>query len=60
MGGLWPGLAPERQQALRGVEVLVRIGNAEARQVLERLARGAPVSSLTQEARAGLARLEKR
>jgi RNA polymerase sigma factor (sigma-70 family) len=53
-------LAPERQQALRGIEVLVRIGNAEARQVLETLARGAPGSSLTQEARAGLSRLEKR
>jgi RNA polymerase sigma factor (sigma-70 family) len=53
-------LAPERQQALRGIEVLVRIGNAEARQVLETLARGAPGSSLTQEAKAGLARLEKR
>jgi RNA polymerase sigma factor (sigma-70 family) len=53
-------LAPERQQALRGVEVLVRIGSAEARQVLETLARGAPGSSLTQEARAGLARLDKR
>jgi RNA polymerase sigma factor (sigma-70 family) len=53
-------LAPERQQALRGVEVLVRIGNAEARQVLETLARGAPASSLTREAKAALARLEKR
>jgi RNA polymerase sigma factor (sigma-70 family) len=53
-------LAPERQQALGGVEVLVRIGNAEARQVLETLARGAPGSGLTQEAKAGLVRLEKR
>jgi hypothetical protein len=39
------------------VEVLERIGTAEARQVLERLAGGAPGVRLTREARTALGRL---
>jgi RNA polymerase sigma factor (sigma-70 family) len=42
---------------LRGVEVLERIGTAQARQVLEGLARGEPGARLTEEARLALARL---
>jgi hypothetical protein len=42
---------------LRAVEVLERIGNAEARRVLEALAKGAPEARLTREARTSLERL---
>ena len=48
----WPGL--------RAVEVLERIGTPEARQVLAKLADGAPEARLTQEAKASLQRLAKR
>jgi WD40 repeat protein len=47
-------------QRVRAVEVLEYISTAQARQVLEGLARGAPESRLTQEAQAALQRLERR
>jgi WD40 repeat protein len=47
---------PERLQALRAVELLERIGTAEARKVLEGLAKGAPDAKLTKDAKASLAR----
>jgi hypothetical protein len=43
----------------RGVEVLVRIGTDDARRLLEGLAKGPPEAWLTQQARAGLQRLQK-
>jgi hypothetical protein len=49
-----------RLRALRGVEVLERIGTTEARQHLKQLREGDPAASLTQQARDALARLEKR
>jgi WD40 repeat protein len=52
-------LAPsgEALRAVRGVEVLERLGTPEARRALEALARGAPGARLTEEARAALGRL---
>ncbi|HEY7424440.1 MAG TPA: sigma-70 family RNA polymerase sigma factor [Gemmataceae bacterium] len=44
---------------LRAVEVLEQIGNRDARQVLKTLAAGAAGATLTQEADAALARLER-
>jgi hypothetical protein len=44
-------------QILRAVEVLERIGDAEARQLLERVASGAEASWQTREAKAALNRL---
>jgi len=46
-------------QALRGVEVLERIGTPEARQLLEMLASGAGAHRLTVEAAESLGRLKK-
>jgi WD40 repeat protein len=43
----------------RAVEVLEHVGTPEARQVLEKLARGAPSARLTREARAVLDRLDR-
>jgi RNA polymerase sigma factor (sigma-70 family) len=51
---------PEQLRALRAVEALERIGNAEARRVLEAMAKGAPEARLTREARASLDRLLRR
>jgi WD40 repeat protein len=48
---------PEELQAMRGVEVLERIGNAEARQWLTELAKGDPVARATQEAKGALKRM---
>jgi hypothetical protein len=50
----------ERIRILRAVEVLERIGTAEARDVLKKLAGGAAGAILTREAKASLQRLEKR
>jgi WD40 repeat protein len=50
----------EALRALRAVEVLERAGTAEARQVLEALAAGAPDAALTRDARAALERLGRR
>ncbi len=54
-----PVSAGARLQGLRALWVLEEIGTPEARQVLESLARGAPESRLTQEAKATLKRLTK-
>jgi WD40 repeat protein len=50
---------PEELRALRGVEVLERIGTAEAREILTALAEGAPGAPLTIQARAALERLNE-
>jgi hypothetical protein len=53
-------LLPEEARSLRAVEVLEYVGSPAAREVLGRLARGAPHARLTQEARASLKRLSGR
>ena len=53
----WPGLP---LQTWRSLAVLERLGTSEARNVLEKLAGGAPEARLTQEARAALQRLRQR
>jgi hypothetical protein len=45
---------------LRALEALEYIGNVEAKQLIEKLARGAPRGRLTQEAKASLERLANR
>jgi WD40 repeat protein len=45
---------------LRALEILERIGTAEARQVLAALAEGDPGAALTQQAQAALERLQRR
>jgi hypothetical protein len=52
--------SPSRLRALRAVQVLESLGTAEARQLLQALAKGVAEASLTREARAALARLDKR
>ena len=52
--------APRALQASRAVEVLEHIGDAEARQVLQTLAQGAPDAALTKDAKDSLERLAKR
>jgi hypothetical protein len=54
------GPSPETQRASRALAVLEQTGTAEARQVLEALAKGAPEARLTQEARASLERSRAR
>jgi RNA polymerase sigma factor (sigma-70 family) len=49
--------APERLRVLRAIEVLERIGSAEARRILETLASGAVEARLTREAAASVRRL---
>jgi WD40 repeat protein len=49
---------PETVRLLRAVEVLERLGTAEAREALTALARGAPEARVTREARASLRRLQ--
>jgi hypothetical protein len=44
-------------RGMRAVEVLERIGTAEARQVLQVIAQGAPGARLTREAQEALKRL---
>jgi hypothetical protein len=51
---------PDRVRELRAVEVLERIGNRQARQVLSALARGLAEARLTLEAQAALRRLQRR
>jgi len=52
--------APDLLQAIRAVQILEQIGSAEARQVLIRLAQGAPEARLTQVAMAARTRLAHR
>jgi WD40 repeat protein len=53
-------LTSEELRGLRAVETLEHIGGAEARRVLEALARGTPGFRLTDEARAAVERLSRR
>ena len=55
-----PVPSPETLRGLRAVEVLELIGTAEAKEVLELLARGLAEARLTQEASASLGRLGQR
>jgi RNA polymerase sigma factor (sigma-70 family) len=52
--------SPRKYRETRALEVLEGVGTAEARQVLESLAKGAPEAGLTREAKASLARLDRR
>jgi hypothetical protein len=52
-------LTPDEPRAARAVEVLERIASAEARKLLETLARGTPGAVLTRAAGAALARLRR-
>ena len=49
---------PERLRIQRAVMVLEQIGTPEARQLLEKLSKGAEGALLTEEARAALKRLK--
>jgi hypothetical protein len=53
-------MTPEQLRELRALEVLELIGSAEARKVLEGLAKGAPEAMLTKEAGAAAERLRRR
>jgi WD40 repeat protein len=52
-------VSPARLRRLRGVEVLERIGNPEAKKLLGALTQGAPEAELTREAEAALRRLSR-
>src|SRR5262249_22206725 len=54
-----PVTAAELLRSVRAIEVLERIGNPEARQLLQSLAKGADEARLTWEAKAALKRLPK-
>jgi RNA polymerase sigma factor (sigma-70 family) len=56
----WPASSPECLRTWRAIKVLEYVGTPEARQVLGKLARGAPADRLTQAAQAALQRLAKR
>jgi len=49
----------EKLRRLRALEVLEHIGSSQARKVLDELAKGAPESRVTQEAKASLERLQR-
>jgi WD40 repeat protein len=53
-------LSPDGLRGMRALEVLERIGTADARAVLKTLAAGAPAARLTREAKASLERLARR
>ena len=53
-----PVSLPDELRMLRAVELLERIGNADARELLGRLAKGAAAARLTEEAKGSLARLK--
>jgi WD40 repeat protein len=55
-----PVTSPELIRTLRAIEALERIGSADARQVLQALARGAAGHRITTEAQAALHRLTRR
>jgi hypothetical protein len=52
-----PITVAERLRIVRAVAVLEQVGSLAAKQVLQRLAAGAPEALITQEAKASLARL---
>ncbi len=52
-------IAPDVLRRQRAMEVLEHMGTAEARALLEEIARGAPEAGLTQDAKAALRRLKK-
>ena len=54
-----PARCPDQLRRVRAVQLLEQVGNAEAKQVLEILATGAPEARLTQEARDTLLRLTR-
>ena len=56
----WVITDPDTLRAVRAVWVLERIGNADARKLLEELAAGAPDARPTQHAKAALQRLAQR
>jgi WD40 repeat protein len=60
LAGLDPARSPRRLREGRAVEVLEYVGTAEARRLLEALAKGAPEARLTREAKASLRRLDRR
>ena len=51
--------SPPRRRAVLAIEVLERIGDTAARQVLATLARGAPAAALTVDAKGALERLAR-
>jgi RNA polymerase sigma factor (sigma-70 family) len=52
--------AGEVLRGVRAIEILERLGTAEAQQVLQQLAKGTPEARLTQEAKVSLERLAQR
>jgi hypothetical protein len=60
LGAVRGARSPEALRHLRAVEVLERIGNAEAREALEKLADGVPEARLTREAKLTLERMARR
>jgi len=52
-----PTIGPEVLRSLRAIAALERIGDAAAREVLEKLSRGDPAATITHDARAALLRL---
>lgn len=52
--------SPENLRRIRAIEVLEHIGTADARAVLQSLAKGAAESRSTQEAKTALERLARR
>jgi len=54
-----PVLSPEQLRAVRAVQVLEYIGTANARQLLDKLAQGAPSFRLSEEAKGALQRLSR-
>jgi len=55
-----PPLTGESLRSLRALEVLERIGNTPAKQLLAQLADGAPEATFTREARNSCKRLERK
>lgn len=55
-----PNLSGDRLRAVRAVGALEQIGTEDARNLLAKLAQGVPAALATKEAKASLARLEKR
>jgi WD40 repeat protein len=54
-----PVTSPDLMRALRAIEALEHIGTADAKQILAKLAAGAPEAMVTREAKASLDRLAK-